>query len=1319
MAVKSLYFKNVIANAALSLQDGGTAPTAAITTTGWAVGKVAINNYSLMAAGIERTTANFSTTDALATPAFSAASCWRSEQPFNGTFANTNWTLAFRVRAVSAAAAQRGAVKVRLWKSAAADGTGAVQLTSAMLTGTTVAAALSTTASQTSTVTWTPGATTAFNNEYLWVQCEWQITTVGTNNSSDVDFYIELAGVITTPDFAPAITGTGTLTAKPLQHTNYIKQSEAFDLTSSWTVNDTVVTANTQTAPDSTLTADTVADNAANNQHRIYHNGTFAAPAGRVTFSVYAKAGTCSWIQMNAGGPSASTYANFNVANGTLGLKGDVGVVASITAVGDGWYRCAVGSDVPAGNCNPQIWLSPNDATGWTPIYVGSGSTIHLWGAQAEIGPLTDYIPNATGAPVEGPYPLIVGIGSVVSLPATGTGTLAAQASTTVCPGISQSFGTAVLTGGVSAIVGSGAAATVYSGPGVLNTGVAALVSAGVSRSVGTSGFLAPFGSALVSAGASRSQGTGALTSTATLAGTGAITLAPVVGGGTLGLVELGEGPVPILDLTVAGSGEARVSPVNMVSNASPSPYVVTSSNELAGYLGFNAFDGNPASCAHSNDALTTTAYWIKIDLGSARYVAGYKYQARDVGPYHCWKSWVLHGSNDDATWTLVDTVEGEPNFAISEIRSYVCDVPGVFRYWRWSVNASGGISGTYAEVGSLELWSGTSTFAESLSCLRASGAYEQNAAGVLTWRAANVLRVSDLGVLREDARTNWIDWSNDFTQGWWIKENSTITPNAAVAPDGTMTASILTDNATDYFHRCYVWSAAVTTEAGAASFSVYIKPGTHNGWVRIYGPAVTANINTATGTVGRVSGGYAYAEKLANGWCRVICVGATSAGAYQPQIVMAPGDLDFGTWPTYPGTGQTLYLWGAQSETGNRNYTYHATSYIPTNGAPATRQEDVIRLTGGAKQILTRTPGTVVVDFKTHHSDFNYAHIVSQGGGFFFWTGASGDDTVYLAWTAATNANVHMLTGAKAAAAWDIAGRYRYSAYGGEFGQTLDVDVSVTSDPWLGGGSFAGYFRRAAFWDRALPELDLRNLTAPGVATGPQLLSSLSGDGRAFTLYSGPGVLNAGTASLVGAGVTSSAGTGILTAATASAPGTGGSLSFGTATLTATAPTLSGRQADALMAQASTMTGAGLTQWVYSGPGVVPAQAATMVASGTSRSFGTGTQPAQAAAIVAPGVSRWIATGTLPAPTASVAGAGVVQSQGTGALTSVAQIAALGVSRSLGTGTAVSEVSQLEGYDQPAFLGGILVARKATMTGTGISSASGLGNLLPHMLAA
>ena len=182
-------------------------------------------------------------------------------------------------------------------------------------------------------------------------------------------------------------------------------------------------------------------------------------------------------------------------------------------------------------------------------------------------------------------------------------------------------------------------------------------------------------------------------------AGTGVLVAGAAVltGAGTLGSFVAGSGNL--------GLETPVVSPVNMVSNTSPAPFVVTSSNELAGYLAFNAFDNNEASVAHSNDSLTQTPYWIKIDLGAPKFVDSYRYQARNVGPYHCWKTWQLHGSNNDIDWTLADTVVGEANFAISEMRGYVCDTPGSFRYWRWSVTATGGISGTYAEAATLRLY--------------------------------------------------------------------------------------------------------------------------------------------------------------------------------------------------------------------------------------------------------------------------------------------------------------------------------------------------------------------------------------------------------------------------------------------------------------------------------------------------------------------------------------------------------------------------------------------------------------------------------------
>jgi F5/8 type C domain len=148
-----------------------------------------------------------------------------------------------------------------------------------------------------------------------------------------------------------------------------------------------------------------------------------------------------------------------------------------------------------------------------------------------------------------------------------------------------------------------------------------------------------------------------------------------------------------------------RVSPINMWANNQPVPYVVSASGSYVGgaYEPANAFDGNPATMAHSDTDLATKPYWIKIDLGRRTFVNQYKYQSRSDGVYHQWKTWVLEGSNDDSSWTLVDTIVNELVFLASEVRTYVCDAPGTFRYWRWTVTAS---QATYADCASLELWS-------------------------------------------------------------------------------------------------------------------------------------------------------------------------------------------------------------------------------------------------------------------------------------------------------------------------------------------------------------------------------------------------------------------------------------------------------------------------------------------------------------------------------------------------------------------------------------------------------------------------------------
>jgi len=199
MAIKQLYFKDVIADGALMIQDGGTPPVSAPMITGWTVAKNG-PGFAKMVVGAEAASGLFTTGDALASPVFGIGSCWRSESPFLGQFANTDWTFVFKMRARTASGGQQGRVKVRLWRSASPVGAGAVQLAAAILSGS-ITSAL-TMSAVTSAITWSPGDVKPFVDEYLFVQCEWEITTASGNVNADVVFAADPAVSITTPDFS-------------------------------------------------------------------------------------------------------------------------------------------------------------------------------------------------------------------------------------------------------------------------------------------------------------------------------------------------------------------------------------------------------------------------------------------------------------------------------------------------------------------------------------------------------------------------------------------------------------------------------------------------------------------------------------------------------------------------------------------------------------------------------------------------------------------------------------------------------------------------------------------------------------------------------------------------------------------------------------------------------------------------------------------------------------------------------------------------------------------------------------------------------------
>jgi len=174
---------------------------------------------------------------------------------------------------------------------------------------------------------------------------------------------------------------------------NLLLQSQTFD-NASWTKTASSITANTIVAPDGTLTGDKITSNIS--QLGFVVQSLSQTTGTAYTVSVYAKAGEYNFCQLRITGtvvPSI-TRAYFNLANGTT--TGVANCTASITPVGNGWYRCSITyTTTSTATASPRIYgqVDASDT-------ISDGTSgIYIWGAQLETGAFaTSYIPTTTAA---------------------------------------------------------------------------------------------------------------------------------------------------------------------------------------------------------------------------------------------------------------------------------------------------------------------------------------------------------------------------------------------------------------------------------------------------------------------------------------------------------------------------------------------------------------------------------------------------------------------------------------------------------------------------------------------------------------------------------------------------------------------------------------------------------------------------------------------------------------------------------------------------------------------------------------------------------
>jgi hypothetical protein len=244
------------------------------------------------------------------------------------------------------------------------------------------------------------------------------------------------------------------------------------------------------------------------------------------------------------------------------------------------------------------------------------------------------------------------------------------------------------------------------------------------------------------------------------------------------------------------------------------------------------------------------------------------------------------------------------------------------------------------------------------LSFSRASTATRVNASGLIEAVASNVPRLDYLGsscprLLLEPQRTNVVTYSEQINNAAWGKLNTTISANAAVAPDGTTSADLVYPTTTGTDRVIEQLPVGIIGQTWTSSF--FVKASGFS-WVLIYSPnLVTCWFNASTGTFGTVGAG-ATATVLGqvNGFWRVSFTGTiASSNAY---LYVGTADANGTTTSTASGTNGIL-IWGCQIELGA-----YATSYIPTLAASVTRVADAASKTG-ISSLIGQTEGTLFAE--------------------------------------------------------------------------------------------------------------------------------------------------------------------------------------------------------------------------------------------------------------------------------------------------------------------------------------------------------------------
>lgn len=227
------------------------------------------------------------------------------------------------------------------------------------------------------------------------------------------------------------------------------------------------------------------------------------------------------------------------------------------------------------------------------------------------------------------------------------------------------------------------------------------------------------------------------------------------------------------------------------------------------------------------------------------------------------------------------------------------------------------------------------------ISFSRASTGWKTNSSGILESVAENGLRfdhnpITHLvsGLIIEEQKQNLLTYSSDYTQSVWTKASSSISSSSIVAPNGSTMQKVTAGSSSFPGIRQYFTATPLATYTA----SIYAKYSTQQ-----YFYIVSSNSSQYT------------VFDLLNGTIKSKYTGATPSitpvggGIYRCSVpfVVPSGvtsaiiQYNFGQYSSDTHSGEEIYLWGAQIESG-----LTMTSHIPTTASTVTRAADIAQFT-------------------------------------------------------------------------------------------------------------------------------------------------------------------------------------------------------------------------------------------------------------------------------------------------------------------------------------------------------------------------------------